>query len=66
MEKAIAVVVSHNRLDLLIECINALRAQTHKLDGILVVNNGSTDNTEQWLRSQKDARLAVDGCRFAS
>ncbi len=54
MEKAIAVVVSHNRLDMLIECINALRAQTHKLDGILVVNNGSTDNTEQWLRSQKD------------
>ncbi len=54
MEKAIAVVVSYNRLDLLIECIDALRAQTHKLDGILVVNNGSTDNTEDWLRSQRD------------
>ena len=54
MEKAIAVVVSYNRQSLLSECITALRNQTHKPDAILVVNNGSTDNTEQWLLDQPD------------
>jgi GT2 family glycosyltransferase len=54
MEKAIAVVVSYNRQALLSECINALRNQTRKPDAILVVNNGSTDNTEAWLEKQKD------------
>ena len=54
MEKAIAVVVSYNRQALLSECINALRNQTKRPDAILVVNNGSTDNTEAWLESQDD------------
>ncbi len=54
MEKAIAVVVSYNRQALLSECISALRNQTRKPDAILVVNNGSTDNTESWLSDQKD------------
>jgi GT2 family glycosyltransferase len=54
MEKAIAVVVSYNRQALLSECITALRNQTRPLDAILVVNNGSTDNTELWLKNQQD------------
>lgn len=54
MEKAIAVVVTYNRQALLSECIDALRKQTRRLDAILVVNNGSTDNTEQWLQQQPD------------
>ena len=54
MEKVIAVVVTYNRQALLCECITALRNQTRKPDTILVVNNGSTDSTEQWLQSQAD------------
>jgi len=54
MEKVIAVVVSYNRQVLLSECIQALRNQTRRPDAILVVNNGSTDNTEHWLRQQDD------------
>lgn len=54
MDKVIAVVVTHNRRKLLSECIDALRNQTRKLDAIFVVNNGSTDDTEQWLREQTD------------
>jgi rhamnopyranosyl-N-acetylglucosaminyl-diphospho-decaprenol beta-1,3/1,4-galactofuranosyltransferase len=54
MEKIIAVVVTYNRQNLLCECIDALRNQTRKPDAILVVNNGSTDNTEQWLQQQPD------------
>lgn len=54
MEKVIAVVVTYNRKILLSECITALRNQTRKPDAILVVNNGSTDDTEPWLLSQQD------------
>jgi rhamnopyranosyl-N-acetylglucosaminyl-diphospho-decaprenol beta-1,3/1,4-galactofuranosyltransferase len=54
MEKVIAVVVTYNRQVLLSECIAALRNQTRKPDAILIVNNGSTDNTEQWLEQQPD------------
>jgi GT2 family glycosyltransferase len=54
MEKVIAVVVSYNRQELLSECITALRNQSRPLDAILVINNGSTDNTEQWLSEQED------------
>ncbi|GAB1370784.1 hypothetical protein MASR1M45_08460 [Candidatus Kapaibacterium sp.] len=34
--------------------IEALRNQTHKLDAIIVVNNSSTDGTEEWLNQQND------------
>jgi|SRR5665647_373816 len=54
MGKIIAVVVTYNRLQLLTECIQALRNQTKSLDKILVINNGSSDNTENWLKQQDD------------
>lgn len=54
MEKVIAVVVTYNRQSLLSECITALRSQSRRLDAILVVNNGSTDNTVEWLNQQQD------------
>lgn len=54
MEKVIAVVVTYNRKKLLTECITAIRNQTHPVDKILVINNGSVDSTESWLRKQPD------------
>jgi rhamnopyranosyl-N-acetylglucosaminyl-diphospho-decaprenol beta-1,3/1,4-galactofuranosyltransferase len=54
MEKVIAIVVTYNRQKLLAECITALRNQTRKIDKILVINNGSSDNTEDWLSHQPD------------
>lgn len=54
MIKTIAIIVTYNRQKLLSECIDSLRKQTHCLDKILVVNNGSTDNTESWLQNQND------------
>lgn len=61
MEKTITIVVTYNRLQLLSECINSLRNQTHRCDKILVVNNGSTDDTENWLRQQKDVEFISQG-----
>ncbi|UKT63875.1 glycosyltransferase family 2 protein [Pedobacter mucosus] len=50
--KIIAVIVTYNRLDLLKKCINAVHAQSQLPDEIIVINNGSTDKTEEWLLSQ--------------
>jgi len=49
--KIIALIVTHNRLPLLQEAIAALQKQTRPVE-ILVVNNGSTDQTAQWLSTQ--------------
>ena len=51
-EKVCAVVVTFNRLALLQRCIEGLSAQTRPPDTILVVNNGSTDGTAEWLRDR--------------
>jgi len=55
--KISAVVVTHNRLELLKGCIQSLRNQTHKLDAIFVINNSSTDGTLDWLNQQKDLTI---------
>lgn len=54
METVIAVVVTYNRQKLLAECLDALRRQTRRIDKILVINNDSTDTTENYLATQKD------------
>lgn len=57
MEKTIAIVVTYNRRTLLEQCITALRTQTLPPDCILIINNGSTDDTEQWVGTQQDLVL---------
>ena len=52
-----AVVVTYNRKKLLIRCIEHLRQQTIPLANIIVVNNGSTDGTREWLDEQKDLEV---------
>ena len=43
------IVVTFNRLPLLKKCLNSIRNQTNKDFDIIVVNNGSTDGTKEWL-----------------
>lgn len=57
MSKVAIVVVTYNRLNLLKECISSLRCQSFKDRDIIVVNNGSTDGSEEWLKSQSDIIL---------
>lgn len=49
MNKVISVVVTYNRMEMLKQCISAIQNQSYPCD-ILVVNNASTDNTEEWIR----------------
>jgi rhamnopyranosyl-N-acetylglucosaminyl-diphospho-decaprenol beta-1,3/1,4-galactofuranosyltransferase len=48
------VVVTYNRLDLLKRNIYSLREQTKEINALLVINNGSTDGTKEWLEEQED------------
>lgn len=51
--KIIAVVVTFNRLDLLKRNIDCLR-NNKPITQIVVINNGSTDGTAQWISQQND------------
>ncbi|WP_051268566.1 glycosyltransferase family 2 protein [Terrimonas ferruginea] len=53
----ITVVITYNRLGLLKECIAAIRAQTRPSDEILIINNSSTDGTDEWLATQPGLRV---------
>lgn len=50
-----AIVVTYNRKNLLIECIDALLNQTASLD-ILIIDNASTDGTKEYIKSYIDLK----------
>ncbi|PTM21422.1 glycosyltransferase [Lactobacillus sp. PFC-70] len=58
-----AIVVTYNRLNLLKECIDALKKQTRVVDRILIINNNSTDGTTNFLKSLHDESIVV--CNLA-
>ena len=45
-KRVCAVIVTYNRKDYLVKLINGLFKQSHKLSGILIIDNNSTDGTE--------------------
>jgi GT2 family glycosyltransferase len=45
----VAVVVTYNRKDLLLECLFGLSRQKHPIDGLVLVDNASTDGTSALL-----------------
>ena len=47
-----AFVLTRNRKELLAECVRALLAQTHPVDQVIVLDNASTDGTEEHLRAE--------------
>lgn len=47
--KTLAVIVTHNRRDLLSRCVDHLLSQSCPPDAILVINNASTDGTVEML-----------------
>ena len=49
--KVLAIVVTFNRSKLLLRCLNGIKNQSRPVDKILIVNNGSTDNTAEILSS---------------
>jgi GT2 family glycosyltransferase/tetratricopeptide (TPR) repeat protein/2-polyprenyl-3-methyl-5-hydroxy-6-metoxy-1,4-benzoquinol methylase len=54
------VVVTWNELPYTQLCIESLRKYTHLPYELIVVDNGSTDGSLDWLRSQADVRLIAN------
>ena len=52
MPTVVAVVVTHNRRDLLLESLAALHHQTRPLDALVVVDNASTDGSAAAVRDR--------------
>lgn len=51
-ERVCAVVVTYNRKNLLLECLEALRKQTRPIDAIYLIDNASSDGTPEMLLGQ--------------
>ncbi len=60
MNQTVAIVVTYNRKQLLLKCIEALRHQegAHKTD-ILVIDNASTDGTKEALQALIDEEAII-------
>ena len=54
-----AVVVTHNRRDLLAECLGAVKAQTRPVDDLVVVDSASTDGTRELLSGQHPEAVVI-------
>lgn len=50
--KICAVVVTYNRKEMLLRCMEAILNQSVKIDKLIIVDNNSTDGTEKLLREQ--------------
>ena len=50
--RIITIIVTHNRLNELKNCLKYLNKQTKKPDKILVVDNCSTDGTNEFLKGK--------------
>jgi rhamnopyranosyl-N-acetylglucosaminyl-diphospho-decaprenol beta-1,3/1,4-galactofuranosyltransferase len=48
----VAVILTYNRKDLLKECLQAIARQTRVPDAVVVMNNGSTDGTDDMLAAE--------------
>lgn len=55
--RIVAVVVTRNRRAQLVWCVDCLRRQSSPPEAIVVVDNGSEDDTAEWLASQADLEV---------
>lgn len=52
-ERYAVVVVTHNRKELLKECIRSIESQTVSASNVIIVNNASNDGTNEYLNALK-------------
>jgi len=52
-----ALVVTYNRIEYLKECVNSLLNQSFRLESIIIFDNHSTDETQNYCESLNDRRI---------
>lgn len=57
MPKVTVIIPTYNRCNLLLEAINSVIAQSHKDFELLIIDDGSTDNTRQKIAEIRDNRI---------
>ncbi|MCR4675079.1 MAG: glycosyltransferase [Lachnospiraceae bacterium] len=57
--KTAVVIVTHNRIELLKECLGCVNSQEIPFSRVIVVNNLSTDGTKEYLDSISDERYKI-------
>ena len=55
--KISAIILTFNREDFILKAISSIQSQTYKVDEIIVVDDGSTDNTGKILKNFKNIRI---------
>lgn len=58
--KYVAVITTHNREQLLRECVEHVQQQTIPPDKIIIVNNASTDSTRHYLKALSEQCGTID------
>lgn len=58
-KKVIAVVVTYNRKELLKECVEALINQKYEFCDVLIIDNNSTDGTEEYINKYVDDKKII-------
>jgi GT2 family glycosyltransferase len=52
-EKSVyACIITHNRRGILLECLRGVYSQTYPVTGVVVLDNASTDKTDEMLRTE--------------
>jgi len=59
VRRVCAVLVTYNRLALLKEAVAAVRNQSRRADILIIVDNGSTDGTSEWLSTIADRDIRI-------
>lgn len=59
-KKICAIIVTYNRKDLLLRCLDAVCNQTFKCNRILIIDNASTDNTAEAVADKLNVAIKFD------
>ena len=62
--KICAVVVTFNRKELLINCLDAINQQTYKPHTVLIVDNASTDGTKDFVKENEYYNVEKNGIDY--
>ncbi|NAS19301.1 glycosyltransferase [Clostridium butyricum] len=60
MKSVSAIIVTYNRKEMLLECINSLKNQSYSIDEIIIINNCSTDGTTDMLKEFKETLTIIN------